>query len=180
MSCYKVTDPAVIAIYEQMMDQVRALKAEALAFAEKFDAKPCYCNEVSQFRFSGLILKNYYQRSDMALWTSPIRGVGKSWPRRSLKRIPAWSKEDFTAKKAALAELQRAYEEAWPVIDKVDRDPLWDAIGTNWGELAFSGISLFFVDGELYLSTRLELKICTEIIGSEYAAAEKRMREKAA
>ncbi|GAA4493671.1 hypothetical protein [Pseudaeromonas paramecii] len=180
MNSYKVTNPAVIAIYEQMMDQVRALKAEALAFAEKFDAKPCYCNEVSQFRFSGLILTEYHQRADAVLWTYPARCGGTSWPRRSLKKRPAWSQEDFAAKKAELAELQRAYEEAWPVIDKVDRDPLWDAIGTSWGELAFSGISLFFVDGELYLSTRLELKNCTEILGSEYTAAEKRMMEKAA
>lgn len=180
MSCYKVTDPAVIAIYEQMMDQVRALKAEALVFAEKFDAKPCYCNEVSQFRFSGLLLNEYYQRSDVVLWTSPTRDGWTSWPRRSLKKRPEWSKEDFAAKKAELAELQKAYEEAWPAIDKVDRDPLWDAIGTNWGELAFAGISLFFVDGALYLSTRLELKNCTEILGSEYTAAEKRTREEAA
>lgn len=55
---------------------------------------------------------------------------------------------------------------------KADLAPVLAAMGTDWGNLFFTGIAFFQHDGAIYVSTSAKLAPCmVEILASEYNAA---------
>ncbi len=67
--------------------------------------------------------------------------------------------------------------------DSVEADPLYESMGMNWGELLFGGgFTMFAHNGAIYLRTGAKVgPMMTEILGSEFSAAEQSLgKEKAA
>lgn len=170
MSYFKNTNPEALAAWEAQEQGKAKLRDESDRFAAEFDGKAILSSSANSHSFCGVKLNNYHARPDNILWTSPDRSSGVSRPRSSLKKRPEWTKEQFVEFKLQLEQLEQRYRAAqWPA--RIDREPFWNAIGTSWGELLFAGISAFEHGGALFINTGLKLEGCSEILGSEYDAA---------
>jgi hypothetical protein len=170
MSYFKNTNPEALAAWDAQEQAKIKLRKESDALAEEFNGERLVSSAVERIAFYGIKLNNWHDRPDNILWTVPERGTGASWPRKSIKKRPEWTKKQFTEYKTQLEELKQRYD-AMVKPSPIDRDPLWNAIGTSWGELLFAGISMFEHDGALFIKTDRQLEGCTEILGSEYDAA---------
>ena len=170
MSYFKNTNPEALAAWEAQEQGKAKLKEDSDKFAAGFDGKAVLSSSADSHSFYGVKLNNYHARPDSILWTAPDRSSGVSRPRSSLKKRPEWTKEQLVEFKQQLEQLEHRYKAAlWP--SRIYREPFWNAIGTSWCELVFSGISVFEHGGALFIETGLKLEGCTEILGSEYDAA---------
>ena len=153
------------AAYEVVKQQTETLKQQAQSFAELFDGSPVLVTSITGRKFKGIQLNNFNSRPDNHLWTKPVeRNHSVSYPRgKALK----------AADKAELEALKKRYWPNKPQKTEVSFDPLFSALGSNWGTLLCCGISFFEHDSALYITTKAELTDCTEILASEYSAADK-------
>jgi hypothetical protein len=153
------------AAYVTVQQQTKDMIAAAKRFAALFDGTPVFATDFHGRNFKGIKLNNFEERPDKHLWTKPI----KQWGFISSPR----GKALIAADKTELEALNNRYMQHTPAIREVSFDPLFQELGTDWGNLLFCGISFFDHEGILYISTKAELKNCTEILASEYAAADK-------
>jgi len=159
---FKTTDKAVIdamATYELAAGHVRQAGA---AFAAHFGGELLARRDLHGYRVAGLIFK---PAKDDPLWTKPNQqAAGMQQPRASLKKS---TKEQ----RQALASLQADWKARFPT-EKADFAPVLEAMGTDWGNLFFSGFAMFQHGGAIYVSTSAKLAPCMqEILASEYSAA---------
>ncbi|WHM52765.1 hypothetical protein vBVpaS1601_72 [Vibrio phage vB_VpaS_1601] len=173
---YKTNKPEILAQVQRINNERDALKEAADKVAEQFDAKAMTRTSMHGASFGGLVLNNYENvdlfkgrtspdREDKHLWTKPDRN-NISRPRSSIT-----GKEN----KAALKELTERYNAAVASIPKVDFEPFFESLGTNWGNLAFSGLNWFEQDGFIYFVSSQDFsEVATEILGSEYETAERK------
>lgn len=174
---FKTNKPEVLAEVARLNQERKDLIAAADKFAAQFNAKAMTSTSMRGASFGGLVLKDYdtsglYQlgrcgppaREDKHLWTKPDRN-GISHPRASIK-----GKE----LKAELRDLTERYREGVKALPTVDFEPFFASLDIDWGNLMFSGLNWFEHDDYLYFESGLSFdEVATEILGSEYEAAEK-------
>lgn len=164
--CYKTNDQAALAALADHQTKIDALVEQSREIGEKFDGKPIYSNNLGDVSFSGLALNNYHSREDKALWTAPDRSSGVSRPRTGRVKGRAAEVED----------LRKRYCSMLPAT--VRFDPVWKAIGVDWGNLLFSGYHLFELNGTIYFKSSAPVgPVMTEILGSEFSKAVSEMKQ---
>jgi hypothetical protein len=166
---YKSREPAVLAAIAACDEQRLQLIKEMDAIKEAFGAASYVVStSLNDIRFSAL---RFSPAMDARIWTKPSRENGTQWPRTKPVFPTGTSKEDKAHAIAQHAELVQKYKALDPTT-KADYSPFWKALGTNWGNLLFCGMSFFrHPDGTCYFSTGAALPNATEILGSEYSKA---------
>lgn len=159
---YKSNDAAVlaaIAAYEARKQVVRAAGKE---FADYYGGKLLSRSDLHGYSIAGLC---FQPAKDDPLWTKPEReNAGMQRPRAA---VMGATKEQ----RAALAELKAGWKARFPQ-EKADMAPVLAAMGTDWGNLFFSGFAMFQHDGYVYVNTSTKLATSmVEILGSEFHAA---------
>ncbi len=150
--------------YLVVKQQTEVMKQQALKFAELFDGTPVFSTSMTGREFAGIELNNFENRPDNHFWTKPTKqNGGVSNPR---------SKPLCAAHRGGLEALNNSYMQHRPEITEVSFNPLFKSLGSDWGTMLFCGISFFEHDRILYISTKAELAHCTEILASEYLAAD--------
>lgn len=168
---FKSDAPVVLSAFFAQQKAKQELLVESKKIATKFDGSAVFSSSLNGISFYGIKLNNYHTRDDNILWTSPERSSEVSRPRSSIKKQAEWTKVQFSEIKQRLVDLKQQYEAIeWPV--KVDIEPLLSAIGTSSGMLFFNGLCMFEHNGALFIKTSLTLSNCTEILGSEFDAAD--------
>ncbi|AUR92684.1 coil containing protein [Vibrio phage 1.175.O._10N.261.55.B3] len=83
------------------------------------------------------------------------------------------AKELIKSKRLELKSLQDEYSEMTNGVENISFDDFFESIGTDWGNLMFSGLNWFECDGFVYLASGMDLSSnATEILGSEFEAAQ--------
>ncbi|EIY4766811.1 hypothetical protein MM188_003193 [Vibrio cholerae] len=143
-----------------------AYKAEFEAFAEKFDAKAVFVYDHHGMRFYGLDLKDFEKREDQDLWRKPDARYNRASRIRSSVRSKGNTER--------LNALKGKYQSLLPSLENPSRAAFYESLGVSWGDLFFCGLKWFKHNQVVYLATGLKLtKNVTEILGSEYAEAER-------
>lgn len=162
MPYYKSSHPAVVDALNERHDKVQALWDEAKAFGACFSGEPYCLSDFRGQRFGGL---KFAPIRDLQFWTVPDHNGGQR--PRSRPRPGATD-----AQKAEHKQLREEWDRMYPK-GSVALDPLFNAMGTDWGQLLFAGISFFVRSGTIYVNSGAKLGVhMTEILGSEYAAAQ--------
>lgn len=164
---YKTNDPKVLSAYTELVAKKSALVEASTTFAAQFSGDPIFSISTTRNEFAGIQPKNYADFPDKHLWTKPNSSRGGSIsPRNSVT-----GKEN----KQKLAELkQRYYNERPAAMAPFDMDALFESIGTNWGNLMFSGAKWVKAGDYFYVATSAKLADhMVEILGSEYTQAER-------
>lgn len=164
MSFYKSVNEIAPNAWNEYINQSKVMISELEKFASHFDAKPVIGFSYSCHTYHGLALNNYESREDRDLWTIPRKqNKMASTVRSSIKN---------KNKKEELKTLQDKYNQLKPNLFKVNSDDLLIAVGTDWGQILFFGISWHMVNNILYVETSIKLnKNMQEILGSEYREA---------
>lgn len=159
---YKSSDSALMAAWSTYEAEAHAVAEAGKAFAAHFGGKLLTCSDFHGRSVAGL---RFVPAKDDPLWTKPdAQAHGRQQPRASLRK---GSKEQ----RQALAELQADWKARFP-REKADLAPVLAAMGTDWGNLFFTGINFFVHDGAIYVTTSAKLAPCmVEILASEYNAA---------
>lgn len=163
MNYYKTNDTAVMAVWRGINTTHKALAEQASKFAEAHGASGSIRQSgLTDIRFGGLV---FDPKKDSKLWTKPYRESRMQRPRQSVSGLSADEKVEHK-------ELLTLWSVGVPKLT-VDLRPLYEAMGTDWGQLLFSGIGYFEgADGYLYVQTGGLLSPCmVEILGSEFDAA---------
>lgn len=169
MAYYKTNDPAVLAAWNEYLQQVDVLTKKGEEFAAMFpNAKPLFSTDIhSGRRFFGLA---FTPQAPQPLWTKPDPKCGHvQRPRNSL---PAGIKgEERKELKVELDQLAERYKANSPK-DKAELEPFLAAMGLGGGRLFFAGYKQVVKDGVVYISTSAKpSETMTEILGSEFDAA---------
>lgn len=159
---YKTTDAGALAAWATYEAEAAVVSAAGKAFADHFGGKLLTRSDSHGRSVAGL---TFSPAKDDPLWTKPdAQARGRQQPRASLRK---GTKEQ----RQALVDLQADWKARIP-RDKADLAPVLAAMGTDWGNLFFTGIQLFVHDGAIYVSTSAKLAPCmVEILASEYNAA---------
>lgn len=157
---YKTNHPDVMAAVTTMQAENKALHAAGAAFGEAFGGKPFYLRD-HNVHFGGLV---FTPRKDRMFWTVPGKHDEQAPRAKPRPGATAPQREEHNTLRAKwLAE--------WTKL-RVSADAMYEAIGTDWGSLLFSGIGYAERNGWLYVTTKASLNDrMTEILGSEYRAA---------
>lgn len=182
---YKTCALEVMSAYAEMQAATKVLTDNCKTFADKFDAVNVMQTSMTGRNFGGLCLNNYATRDDKHLWTTPNRN-NISWPRANISvktykqslpfnLTPEEVKQKVKQAKLDLKELESKYKKERVGMDRVDFDKFFASFGTDWANLMFGGLQWFDHDNTLYLATKNTLPL-TEILGSEYEAAESKVK----
>lgn len=163
MSYYKYATPVALAAWEEYCRQKEELKRACESFCALFGGKPVYFRGAADDRFSGIKFSGEPYNGH-ELWTKPV--ARDSFVQHPRKRVPAALREKSEA-------LHALWNEQRPEL-KADREPFYQALGLDWGNVVFSGFHMVVRDGVIYVNTGATPKPeagGVEILGSEYAAA---------
>lgn len=166
MRYFKITKPESLAAWEQSRRDTEAMTKAARDFAERIApgrAKGWYTTGPTR-RVAGFSFSPPMTGPE---WTKPDRQHGMQRPRA---KVP-------TDAKQALADLQAIWND-YPK-QSVDMDGVFKTFGFSWGFIY--GYSMFAHCGALYFSTSDPHQQIdgTEILGSEFSAAEAEHRARA-
>ncbi|ENM5750401.1 hypothetical protein V4V53_002148 [Vibrio mimicus] len=137
-----------------------------------FNAKAIFTYSNHGVSFYSIAFNDYESLEDKDLWTKPdLKSAYACRVRSSVN-----GKENAKRLKA----LKEKYNSLIPKdAESPSLHPFYDSIGTNWGELVFSGMKWFEHDGAVYIATSLKLtKNVIEITGSEFSTAELASKQK--
>lgn len=148
-----------------------ALEKACQAVAKKYEgSKPVYASSVHGLAFHGL---KFEPALDSPLWTIAMEKEG--YVQRPRSALP----KNFKGDRKESNRLRNALETTWradmaTIPGRVNQEPFWEAIGTNWGNLFFASIEWFRFQNVIYVATSATLDPrAVEITGSEYDAAKK-------
>ncbi|MFK3846641.1 hypothetical protein [Stenotrophomonas sp. NPDC078853] len=160
MSFFKTNDPAVLEAWHAEKAAKAELQAEIDTFAQRFGGEGLMYADPPVL--AGIKFRPAMPRD---LWRAPDNN-GLQVPRSSpLKGATAETK-------AAIKALQGEWAEHLP-SRKIDTNGVYRALGfDNSLDFFIEGLTMFMHDGFLYASTRKAMPSMTEILGSEYSAAE--------
>lgn len=161
MSYYKTNDPAVLAAYQSVQAQTAVLRQQAKAFGERFGGEGLVSFSASGHRFAGV---RFLHQQPLDVWTAWDKN-GMQRPRRKAKAGIPQDRRD------ALKALNEDWEANAPT-EQVSMDPFFQSVGTDWGNVMWSGASWFQRGEWMYFKTSIKLA-AEEILGSEFEAAEK-------
>lgn len=166
---YKTSAPEVLAALAAYSTEAQRVRALGQVFAAKFGGTLLSRHDAHGYEVGGL---RFEPRNTSPLWTVPdAKNAGAQRPRASLAKAEPDQREEL---KQLLADWIANFPK-----DRADYASVLEAIGTDWGNLLFCGISAFEVDGAFYVATSAKLNDrMVEILGSEFDAA--RQKHKAA
>lgn len=170
MNYYKTNDLNVLNAFQKNHAAKLELQAAARLWAAQFDAEPAFYSTLDGARLVGSVrLNNYRSRPDAFRWTRPVEG---------LSRPVAASNKLVTDNKQEQQELIDRFEKTAPAVDHVSFEPVLASLGISSGDVLFCGFTCFELAGFLFIATGCtEIKNATEILGSEYAFADKKRAE---
>lgn len=165
MSYWKFTSKEALAAWDEMERQEAVLKEQGESFAALFGGKPVYQKTVCDWRFYGVRFDGHvYVAAD--LWTKPTSKNG--YAQQPRVKVPTSLKRESEA-------LWQLWNAQRPSVT-ADREAFYESIGLDWGNLIFSGFSMFRHGDVIYAETGATPKAeagGVEILGSEYGAARK-------
>lgn len=171
MAYYKTSDAGVLAAWKTYVEGCDRLKVLADEFAATFPGAEALMQTDwhSGKSFYGLKFK---PPMPQPLWTKPDPKAGQSqFPRQSLP--PGTKGEERKALKDELTKLREDFKARKPK-DKADMQPFLEAMGLGGGALFFASYKHIVRDDCIYVSTSAKPNdVMTEILGSEFEAAEK-------
>lgn len=155
------SESAVIA-WDYYYESLNAMKKECDAFALVFGGNGALISfTITGHSFYGIDFKGCVPENS-ELWTKPRKqNEFTAHPRSSVKG------KDL---KLALKELNDKYKALRPNVTTLRFDPIYEALGTNWGDVMFSGMQWFKQGDFIYFSTGTSSS-AEEIMGSEFEAA---------
>lgn len=171
---YRIDTPEVRAAWATYVAENVELDKEAAAFSALFEgAKPVYIRNLHGRALHGL---RFEPTRPKDLWT--VAQASEGYVQRPRTRLGATAPgADRKALMGELARLDDLYSNNRPKTQP-SLDPVWAAIGTDWGQLLFHKFGMVERDGVIYAATDAKLAAhCEEITGTAYEAATK---EKAA
>ena len=171
MAYYKTSDAGVLAAWKAYMESADRLQALGDEFAKRYEGASALCSTRihSGRNFYGL---KFNPPMPQPLWTKPDpKAEGAQFPRQSLPS--GFKGDERKALKDELTTLQESFKEHRPK-EKADLQPFMDAMGLGGGALFFSSYKHVAKDDCIYVSTSAKPSdVMTEILGSEFEAAEK-------
>jgi hypothetical protein len=167
MSFYKTNDPEVVAAYQALENAAEALKQQAKAFGERFGGEGLIYFSASGHRFAGV---RFALQQPLDIWTA--------WDKDGMQRPRSKPKAGTSQERRDALKTLHAEWDANAPTERVSMDPFFQSVGTNWGDVMFSGASWFRCGEEIYFNTRLKLT-AQEILGSEFEAAKAAAKEAA-
>lgn len=172
MSYWKFTSKEALAAWDEMERQEAVLKEQGASFAALFGGKPVYQKTVCDWRFYGVRFDSAKVYGGIELWTKPTSKNG--YAQQPRVKVPASLKRESEA-------LWQLWNAQRPSVT-ADREAFYESIGLDWGNLIFSGFSMFRHGDVIYAETGATPKAeagGVEILGSEYGAARKAAEGKA-
>jgi hypothetical protein len=171
MAYYKTSAPEVLAAWKAYKERVDRLQELGEAFARRFEGA------TALFQFSIHSGRTFYGLKfsppmPQPLWTKPDpKAESSQFPRQSLP--PGTKGDERKALKAELERLKDDFKEHKPK-DKADLEPFLASMGLGGGKLFFAGYRQVVTPDCIYVSTSATpSEAMTEILGSEFEAAEK-------
>ncbi|WP_426817641.1 hypothetical protein ACP3TC_04820 [Winslowiella sp. 2C04] len=163
MSYYKFTTPDALAAWDAMEKKEAEVRQHGKEFAALFGGNPVFRNDLTRASFYGVRFEsNPYISAE--LWTKPNGNNGYS----STPKVKAPKGMGKEAK-----ALAAKWKENYPTL-KLDREPMLDALGLDWGMLFITGCHYFRHGDAIYVETGARPKTSAgaiEIIGSEFNEA---------
>lgn len=164
MKYYKTTHPDVLAAVAAVRLGTSELADAGKAFADEFGGEPVFLRSIHGTSFAGV---RFHPLKPRAAWTVPNKS-GVQSPRAKLAK-----QDPNEHEKAEHKRVRARWKDAFPK-QEVSMDALYEAIGTDWGDLLFNGVGWIDRDDCFYFATKAQLNDrMTEILGSEYEAAAK-------
>lgn len=194
---YKTDCKNVVSAIEELNKAEGLLTSKINGIANHFNARAMTSTSANGVRFGGLNLNNYHgfsweskdpAREDKILWTSP-NSNNISWPRSNLTKahfkdyIRGMSEDEsklfIKTKRDELKNLQETYNKMTKDIKSISFDGFFESIGTDWGNLMFSGLNWFEFEGFVYLASGIDLSSnSVEILGSEFESSQLKSKGK--
>ena len=163
---FKTNAPEAVQAITDFFAKKSALHAAADAFAAEFDAKAVVTMDINRVSYVGFIFNNPDQ-VNTGVWTKP----SPSYHRISHLRAKP-TKKEFKAEWVEASEKHKAlFDKYFPNGSRIDKDEIYRSLGTDWGNVAFTGLACFLHDGYVYVNTGLSKLNAEEILGSEYEKA---------
>ena len=164
---FKVADKAVVEAAQKTIDDLKAFTNKCDEFAKLFGAyHGCHLTDVNRTSFSGIVFENS-NHVDTDIFTVP-----------SLKNhfaVRPRAKAKVKDKAEKLSEIIKIWEEHYP--GEINREFFYELLGISWGDILFNGLGYFTFNDAVYVHTGLNLKVGTEILGSEYEAVDEAHRK---
>lgn len=168
----KTNHPEALKALTDFNSQKSQLHASANAFAAEFNATPIVTGGANSVQFNGIVFKNR-DEINFSVWTKP----SPSNYRMSHLRVRPLKKE-FQAEWDADQEKHKTLSaKHFPNGTRVEKGPIYTALGFDWGSLFFSKFGCFVYDGFIYIDTDIKGVIGDEILGSEYDEAHRKFKE---
>ena len=171
MAYYKTSDARVLAAWKTYREEADRLQVLGNEFAKRYEGASAMFSTSfhSGRRFLGL---KFNPAMPQPLWTKPDHKAGGSqFPRQALP--PGTKGDERKALKLELTQLREDFNEHKPK-GEADMQPFLDSMGLGGGALFFGSYKHFAKDDCLYVSTTAKpSSVMTEILGSEFEAAEK-------
>lgn len=162
---FKIENESALAAWDAEQKEKNALYESTKPLADRFGGKPLFSTTHDSYGFAGL--RFFGEPENPELWTKPQSQNGNTQrPRTSLRKATKEQRQQ-------LAKLQKEWDALYPKNNRVDRDPLYKSIGTHWGQLVFSGLTIFRRGDCIYAATSAALEVdgLSEITGSEFDQA---------
>ena len=171
MAYYKTSDARVLAAWKTYREEADRLQVLGNEFAKRYEGASAMFSTSfhSGRRFFGL---KFNPAMPQPLWTKPDHKAGGSqFPRQALP--PGTKGDERKALKLELIQLREDFNEHKPK-GEADMQPFLDSMGLGGGALFFGSYKHVAKDDCLYVSTTAKpSSLMTEILGSEFEAAEK-------
>lgn len=155
--------------FDKKKDYVKNCEKFADLFRDEHKKVTCvYINNIHHFKFEGL---QFSPNIKSKLWTMPEKNGGHQWPKAKVSGLTDIEKQE-----------RKHLSEKWKLIptDKVEKEPIFKSIGTDWGNVAFSdsGFNIFEFDGFVFVMTAAKLSdFMVEILASEFNQAKVKNNE---
>ena len=171
MAYYKTSDAGVLAAWKTYREEADRLQVLGNEFAKRYEGASAMFSTSfhSGRRFFGL---KFNPAMPQPLWTKPDhKAGGAQFPRQALP--PGTKGDERKALKLELTQLREDFNEHKPK-GEADMQPFLDSMGLGGGALFFGSYKHVAKDDCLYVSTTAKpSSVMTEILGSEFEAAEK-------
>ena len=171
MAYYKTSDAGVLAAWKTYREEADRLQVLGNEFAKRYEGASAMFSTSfhSGRRFFGL---KFNPAMPQPLWTKPDhKAGGLQFPRQALP--PGTKGDERKALKLELIQLREDFNEHKPK-GEADMQPFLDSMGLGGGALFFGSYKHVAKDDCLYVSTTAKpSSLITEILGSEFEAAEK-------
>lgn len=161
---YRIENKAALDAWDAEEEAKDDLRASVQPLIDQFGGEPMFSSDATSYTFAGL--RFCEQPADQELWRKPGPRAGIQEPRRTLKK----ASPELRQRHKELIEL---WDSLYPESKRVEKEPLYKAIGTHWGNVLFTGIAMFRLKNSIFVAYggTLNCDDAVEINGTEYESA---------